>query len=96
MDVIVGEGTVLHNGCVISHDSVIGECCFISPMATLCGRVSLGDESFLGAGVLISNDLSIAPRTALGLGTVVTHSIEIPDQSWIGNPMRLLEKPLRL
>lgn len=96
MAVMVGVGTVLHNGCIVSHDCVIGECCFISPTATLCGRVTLGDECFLGAGVMISNDLSIAPRTSLGLGTVVTRSIEIPDQSWIGNPMRLLEKPLRL
>jgi acetyltransferase EpsM len=96
MKVSIGMGTVLHNACVISHDCVLGECCFISPSATLCGRVRLGDECFLGAGTVISNDLTIASRTTLGLGSVITHSIDTADQCWMGNPAKLLSKPLRL
>ncbi|MBX7211501.1 MAG: acetyltransferase [Verrucomicrobiaceae bacterium] len=93
---IIGMGTLLHNGAIVSHDSHIGECAYLSPRATVCGRVRIGAECFLGAGVLVANDLAVEDRCILGIGTVVTRSITDAGTHWIGNPMRRVERGLKL
>lgn len=59
----IGEIAVLWPGACISHDSTIGDNCFVSPNATVCGYVELGAHSFVGAGA------AIADHTAVPAGT---------------------------
>ena len=57
--------------------------------------INIGKDTFIGSGAIISNDLSIGENALIGIGSVITE--EIPDgASAIGNPMRLLNRPLRL
>lgn len=87
----LGRGTVLNNGVIVSHDSEIGECCYVSPGAIICGKVTIGDGSFIGAGSIISNGVKVGKNVKTGLGTVVTK--DIPDGSCvIGNPMKFVSK----
>jgi sugar O-acyltransferase (sialic acid O-acetyltransferase NeuD family) len=94
-EVTIGRGAVLNNSVVVSHNATIGDGCYLAPGVIISGFVNIGRNCFLGSGAVVSNDVSIGENVLIGIGTVVTHSV--PDNcSVIGNPMRLLKKPLRL
>jgi sugar O-acyltransferase (sialic acid O-acetyltransferase NeuD family) len=90
-NVSIGLGTLLNNSVIVSHDSVIGNCCYLSPGVVVSGNVNIGDFTFIGSGSIISNSVSIGRNVNIGVGSVITK--DIPDNSFvIGNPMRILTK----
>jgi sugar O-acyltransferase (sialic acid O-acetyltransferase NeuD family) len=94
-EVKLGDGVLLNNSVVISHNSSIGSSCYLSPGVVISGNVSIGESTFVGSGSTIANDISIGKNVIIGAGTVVTSNI--PDNSSaIGNPLRILNKPLKL
>ena len=53
------------------------------------GKVSIGDEVFVGHGTIILPNVRIGSRVVIGAGSVVTH--DIPDNSVAaGNPARVI------
>jgi sugar O-acyltransferase (sialic acid O-acetyltransferase NeuD family) len=95
INVRIKLGSVINNSVVISHDSIIGNCCYISPGCIISGNVKIGDFTFVGAGAIISNNVTIGKNVIIGIGTVITNNI--PDNcSVIGNPMRILKKKLEI
>ena len=94
-DVTIGHGVLLNNSVIVSHNTTIDDGCYLSPGVVVSGFVNIGKDTFIGSGAIISNDLSIGENALIGIGSVITE--EIPDgASAIGNPMRLLNRPLRL
>ncbi len=94
-NVIIGDGTVLNNSVVISHDCNIGNCCYISPGVILSGAIQVGDYTFLGSGTVATYQVSIGNNCVAGVGTVITKNI--PNNSHIiGNPFKILSHPLNL
>jgi sugar O-acyltransferase (sialic acid O-acetyltransferase NeuD family) len=91
----IERGAVLNNSVVVSHGSHIGAMTYLSPGVVLSGNVVIGAEAFVGAGVVVANGKSVGARVRVGVGSVVTRDIP-DDTSAIGNPMRLLTRPLRL
>ena len=91
----VGRGAVLHNRVTLSHDTQVGACAYLSPGVTTSGRVTIGARAFLGAGVVVADGVTIGDDAVVGVGTVVTADVP-PGRSAIGNPMRVLDKPLEL
>lgn len=56
---------------------------------TLIGRVTIGNDVFIGAGSIILPNVSIGNKVIIGAGSVVTHSI--PDNSIaVGNPAKVI------
>lgn len=56
---------------------------------TVIGRVSIGNDVFIGAGAIILPNVRIGDKVIIGSGGVVTHSI--PDNSVVvGNPARVI------
>jgi sugar O-acyltransferase (sialic acid O-acetyltransferase NeuD family) len=91
----IGFGSLLNNSSVVSHDCIIGACCYISPGVVLSGQVSVGDCTFIGTGSVVANGVNIGKNVTIGIGTVVTKNI--PDNSIvIGNPMRFLSNKLEI
>ena len=91
----IKQGSVINNGVIISHDSTIGNSCYISPGCIISGNVTIGDCTFIGSGTVISDNINIGSNVKIGIGTVVTS--DIPDNvSVIGNPMRILNTSLSL
>ena len=94
-DVTIGHGVLLNNSVVVSHNTTIGDGCYLSPGVVVSGFANIGANTFIGSGAVISNDLEIGENAVIGIGTVVTK--EVPDEcSAIGNPMRILERRLKL
>lgn len=88
-------GVLINNSVVISHDSVIGECCYISPGVVISGNVKIGSCTFIGTGTVISNNVTIGDNVKIGVGSVITSDVP-SNSSVIGSPMKILNKPLNL
>ena len=56
---------------------------------TLIGRVSIGNDVFIGAGTIVLPNVEIGSRVVIGAGSVVTHSI--PSNSVaVDNPAHVI------
>jgi bifunctional UDP-N-acetylglucosamine pyrophosphorylase/glucosamine-1-phosphate N-acetyltransferase len=62
--VIIGQGTTILPGVVVSGDVIIGEDCTIGPNCHLRGPSSIGDRCHIGQGVEIKNSI-LAPGCAV-------------------------------
>lgn len=85
------DGVIVNKSAVVSHDSVVGTCSFISPGSILSGNVQIGSQSFLGSGTVISNGLRIGKNVKIGVGSVITKDIG-DGLLAIGNPARIVNQ----
>lgn len=54
-------------------------------------RITIGDDCWLGGGVIVCPGVTIGNRVIVGAGSVVTH--DIPDDVVVaGNPARIIKK----
>lgn len=91
----IGNATWIANGSVIAHDCAIADCCWFGASVTVSGLVTIGAGTFIASGSTIANDVAIGAHVIIGLATAVTKDIG-DGVSAIGNPMRILDRPLRL
>jgi sugar O-acyltransferase (sialic acid O-acetyltransferase NeuD family) len=92
---IIGNGTWIANGDIIPHDCSVGDCCWFGANVVLSGKVSIDDRVFIGSGTTVANDVTIGMDVVIGMASAVTKDIG-PSLSVIGNPMRVIEKGIKL
>jgi acetyltransferase EpsM len=56
-DTIIGKH-VVNTAASIDHENVIGDYAHVSPHATLCGRVHVGEGTHIGAGAVVLPNLN--------------------------------------
>lgn len=66
----LGALVVAWPGVVVNHDSVVGENCFLSPNATVCGCVTIGRQVFVGAGATIVDHVEVPAGTFVKAGSL--------------------------
>ncbi len=71
----VGAGTKIGNLVNIGHNVRVGQHCFISSGATLCGSAVLEDRCWIAPGALIANHVVIGAGARVNLGAVVTRDV---------------------
>ena len=86
----IGSHCIINTCAVIEHDGIIDDFTHISPNATLCGTVKIGNNCHIGAGATVINNKSICQDCIIGAGAVVTENIETPG-TYIGIPMRKIK-----
>jgi len=91
----IGRATWITNCDVIAHDCTIGDACWFGASVTLSGKVTVGSRTFVGSGATITNACEIGDDAQIGLSSSVTRSVTA-GQSVIGNPMKVLTRPLKL
>ncbi len=72
---IIGKHCIINSASIIEHDNVIKDYVHVSPNATLCGTVTVGNLSFIGSSSVIRNNLQVADKVTIGIGGVVVKDI---------------------
>ncbi len=85
----VGRHCIVNTGAVVEHDNRIADFVHLSPRATLCGSVSVGERSHIGAGAVVINNRSVCADVVVGAGAVVARDITEPG-TYVGVPARRL------
>lgn len=85
----VGKGVILNTGSIIEHECKLSDYVHIAPGAVLCGNVSVGEESFVGANSVVRQNVEISERIVIGSGSVVTSNVK-ESGVWVGNKLRKL------
>jgi sugar O-acyltransferase (sialic acid O-acetyltransferase NeuD family) len=88
-DTRIGRHCIINTSSSVDHDCVLEDYVHISPNATLCGDVYVGEGSQVGAGSVIIPGIRIGKWCTVGAGAVVIK--DVPDYATvIGNPASIL------
>ena len=87
----IGKHCIVNTSSVIEHDNKLGDYVHISSNATLCGGVSIDNNSWVGAGSVIRQQIHIGKDVIVGANSVVVKDIE---NSCIvaGNPAKKIKE----
>lgn len=87
----IGRHCIINTGASIDHECVLDDYVHVSPHATLCGNVTVGTGTWIGAGSIVIQGVKIGNWCMIGAGSVVTK--DIPD-GWlaVGNRSKLIKK----
>lgn len=88
-DVVIGDMCIINNNATVDHECLLGNGVHIAPGSTLCGCVTVGDHSMIGAGSVVLPRVKIGCNTIIGAGSVVTKDVG-DNQIFVGNPARPL------
>lgn len=88
-DVKIGKHVLFNIGSSISHDSVVGDYSTVSPQATICGNVTIGECCYIGANAAIKEKVQICDNTTIGLNCGVVSNIT-KSGVYIGTPQKII------
>lgn len=95
---IINPGTVVGKHCIINtavsldHDNRINDYVHISPGSHLAGTVTVGESTWICAGVTVINNIHIGDNNIIGAGATVIRNIEESNVTYIGVPAKVLIK----
>ena len=81
---VINSGTIIGNGCIVNtcssvdHDCILSDFVHVAVGAHLCGTVSVGEGTWIGAGATVSNNISICDQCMIGAGSVVVKNLIEP------------------
>lgn len=90
---VINPGTVIGKGCIINtcspvdHDCRVDDFVHIAVGSHLCGRVTVGNSTWIGAGVTVSNNVNICGGCMIGVGAAIVKDIEMIG-TYVGIPAR--------
>lgn len=87
----VGRHCIINTAASVDHDCVVEDFVHISPHATLCGSVFVGEGSQVGAGAVVIPGIRVGKWSLVAAGAVVMR--DIPDNVLVmGNPARVVKR----
>ena len=87
----IGEHCIINTKSSVDHDCLISDFVHIAPGSTICGGVSIGEGSFIGAGATVIPNIKIGKWVTIGAGAVVINDVH-DNEVWVGNPAKFLKK----
>ena len=89
--VSIGKHCIINTTASVDHDCLLEDYVHISPNATLCGAVSVGEGSQVGAGAVVIPGIKIGKWSLVAAGAVVMKNV--PDNVLVlGNPARVVKR----
>jgi len=90
VSVKIGKHVIINTAASIDHDCIIKDFAHISPNATLCGGVEIGEGTHIGAAAVVIPNIKIGKWCIIGAGSVVIK--DVPDYSVVvGNPAKQIK-----
>ncbi len=86
----LGQYAIVNTNCTIEHDSVLEDWVHVAPGATVCGGVTIGRHSMIGAGATVIEGIKIAADCIVGAGATVVEDI-IDSGVYVGCPARRIK-----
>ena len=88
-DSTIGYDVIVNTRASIDHDCIIGDGVHLAPGSTLCGSVTVGEESFVCAGATVIPNLTIGGKVTVGAGSTVIR--DVPEGVTVaGSPAKVL------
>lgn len=88
---LVGNHVILNTGAQVDHDATIADFVHVAPRATLCGNVTVGEGTLIGAGAVVLPGVTLGKWAIVGAGAVV--SADVPDYAVVvGVPARFVKE----
>lgn len=72
----IGKNSILDATTGISHGCRIGKNVTIAASSRICGYTDIGDETYVGPGVIVSNNLTIGRGCNLRIGSTVIENLK--------------------
>lgn len=88
---VISDHVIVNTNASVDHECRLAHGVHIAPGATLCGCVTVGENSMVGASACILPRLTIGANSVIGAGAVVTGDVPA-GTVYVGNPARLLKK----
>lgn len=86
----IGKGCIINTCSSVDHDCIVDDYVHIAVGSHLCGTVSVGSGTWIGAGATVSNNVSICPECMIGAGAVVIKNI-VEYGTYVGVPVRRID-----
>lgn len=87
----IGRHCIVNTQASIDHDCLIDDYVHISPNSCLCGGVSIGEGTQVGAGAVIIPGIKVGKWSLIAAGAVVMK--DVPDNVLVlGNPARVIKE----
>ena len=83
----IGKHCIINTGAIIEHDNIIEDYVHISPNVSLGGTVKVGENTHIGIGSTVKNNLEICKNCTIGAGAVVVKNIE-GEGTYVGVPAK--------
>ena len=86
----IGNHVIINTGAQLDHDCIVEDYAHIAPRVVLCGNVSVGEGTLIGAGATVIPGKKIGKWATIGAGAVVVK--DIPDFAVaVGHPARIIK-----
>ena len=83
-DTIIGDNSRIDNLVLVAHACNIGRGVFVAGPVGFGGRVTVGDNTWIGYGAMIRNGITIGKNARVNMGAVVTKDVQ-DEQAVSGN-----------
>lgn len=87
----IGSGCIINTCSSVDHDCVVSDYVHVAVGAHLCGAVTVGKGTMIGAGATVINNVNVCEDCIIGAGAVVIHNIKMPG-IYIGVPAEIKTK----
>ena len=83
----IGHGCIINTAATVDHDCKLADYVHICPGAHVAGTVEIGENTLVGIGTSVVNNVSICGKCLIGAGSVVIRDIEEPG-TYVGMPVK--------
>ena len=72
---IIGRHCIINSGAIIEHDNIIEDNVHLAPRSVTGGQVKVGNDTLIGLGACIRNNVTIGSKCIVGMGSSVIDDV---------------------